>query len=116
MIRACDLGPALSATRVAGSHEGAEIEPAALLCHGLPEIAELRDPRGDIPDGEVRDAQALLDFLPGHRRRDAGFGTRARRVDRGERAAPPVLVVVDEDAAARTVRDLVLGGHQRRMA
>ena len=39
-------------------------------------------------------------------------GCGPHRVDGGQRAAPGVLVVVDQHAAGRPLRDPVLGGHQ----
>ena len=44
------------------------------------------------------------------------LGPRPDRIDRRERAAPGVLVVVDQHAAARTLGDAVLGRDERRVA
>src|SRR6266852_5078201 len=94
--------------RARGLHEPREIESAALGEQRLPEIAELLDARRHIPHREVFDANALPDFLPRHRRRDGRVRPRARRINRRERAAPAILVVVDEDAPARAFRHAVL--------
>ena len=73
----------------------------------LPQVADLRDPRRDVAHGEVLDLHAALDLLPGDRRRHGGLRTRPHRIDRRQRAAPRVLVVVDQHAAVRPLGDAV---------
>ena len=53
--------------------------------------------------------------LPGHRRRYRCLGSRAHRINRRERAAPGILVVVDEHPAMRPLGDLVPRRHQLRV-
>ena len=98
------------------SHEPRQVEAAARLQQRLPEIADLRDPPRHVRDGEIFDAHAAVDFLPRQRRRHGCRRPRAHRVDRGQRAAPPVLVVVHEHAAGRPLREPVLGGNQCRIS
>ena len=56
-----------------------------------------------------------LDFVPGDRRRHRGALGGPHRVDRGERAAPGVLVVVHQHPALGPVGDPILRGDERRM-
>jgi len=77
--------------------------------HRLPQVAELLCARDDVVDAKVFDLHAALDLFPRHRRRHAGHRRRANRVDRCERAAPRVLVVIDEHASVRPFHLAVLG-------
>src|SRR4029077_1110283 len=67
---------------------------------------------GDVVEAEVFDGHAAGDFFPGQRGGHARARGRAHRVDRGERPAPGVLVVVDEDVTGRAVRLAVFRGDQ----
>src|SRR5436305_10237696 len=91
----------LYALLLRASHVLRQREAAARGEQRLPQIAEPLHARGHRAHREVFDADAAVDLLPRDRRRHGGVRTRARRIDRGERAAPPVLVVVDQHAAAR---------------
>ena len=98
-----------------GREQGGEVD-ARPREHRRPEIAELLEARGDVVDPEVFDLDVALDLLPRHRRRDGRARVRADRVDRRERAAPGVLVVVDEHAPHGRVRLRVDRGKQPRVA
>src|SRR4051812_14160552 len=99
-----------------GLYEFAQIGPAARREEGLPEVADLRDPIAHVVDAEVFDAHTAAHLGPFERGGYARDGGRAHRVDAGERAAPAVLVVVDEDTPFRPLLLAVLRGHERRMA
>src|SRR5687767_182424 len=70
-----------------------EIETFRLRQQRFPEVADLLQPRRGVVDAEVVDADAVLDFIPRHRHRNAGERRGADGVDRRQRAAPGVLVV-----------------------
>src|SRR5439155_21450048 len=94
----------------------AKIETTTRGQKRLPEVAELFDTTGNILYREIFDAYAVVNFFPRHWRRDGCLRPRANGVNRGERPAPGVLVVVHEDATMRPLGHLVLRGDQSGMA
>src|SRR4029077_5466581 len=78
-------------------------------------IPSSANPHGDVVDAEVLDSETSHHLAPGDGCRHAGTWMGAQRVYAGERAAPGVLVVVDQDPALRALRETVLGGHEGRM-
>src|SRR5438105_219670 len=89
-----------------------EIEPAALRERRRPQVAELCDASRHVADREVIGLRALLDFIPRERR---GHG-RARcwpgRIRGCQSAAPGILVVVDEYATCRPLRDTIFRSNE----
>ena len=81
----------------------------------LPEVADLREPRGNVVDPEVLDLDAACDLFPRHRRRHRRAGAWPHRIDRRERTAPGVLVVIDEHAARGALRFGVDRGEEPRV-
>src|SRR5688572_2804451 len=73
----------------------------------LPKIAELLDPPWHIVDAKVFDSYALFDLFPGERCGDRGFGLRPHGINRGERLAPGVLIIVQQHALARSLGDSI---------
>src|SRR5438132_11682158 len=93
-----------------------EVESSPGLQKWLPQIAQPADAPRDILYGEIFDAHAAINLFPGHRRRHRRLGTRSDGIHRSERAAPSILIVVDQHAAARTFRDAVLRRDECGMA
>src|ERR1700730_2305649 len=94
----------------------AQVESPAGAEQGFPKIAQLSQSRGNILDRKVFDSDNAPDLLPRDRRRDSRLRPRSNRIDRCERPAPRILVVVDEDAAWWPLRDAILRGHERRVS
>src|SRR5204863_7892032 len=92
----------------ARSTEALEIDPPLRREQRRPQVPTSLDARGHIVDAEVVDREAALDLGPGDRRRDGGARRRAHRVDRSDRPAPRVLVVVDQHVPAWAPRHAVL--------
>src|SRR6266446_7383088 len=112
-------GPGYDATgeKARSRCEPREVEaPAPVVGDGRPQVAETRDALAHVVDPEVLDGHPARDLVPRHGRRHTGPRMRAHGVDRRQRAAPRVLVVVEQDARGRTARHLVLGRHEARVS
>src|SRR2546422_847014 len=97
------------------STEPPQIHPPPRREQRRPQVPAPPHARRHVVDAEVVDGEAALDLRPGDRRRDGGARRRAHRVDRSERPAPRVLVVVDQDVPARAPRHAVLRRDELRM-
>src|SRR3954471_15558526 len=89
-----------------------EVKPAAWRGDGGPEVTQLGDACRHVVDPEIVDRRAVAELLPCDRRGYACARLWARRIHGGERAAPRVLVVIDEHTSRGTLGDPVFGGHQ----
>src|ERR1700730_8220782 len=91
-----------------------KFEPAAFRKQWLPKIPQSTNSRWHIVYSEVLDAESVLKLGPFHRSRDGSFRPRPYGIDRGQRPAPGVLVVVNQYPALRPFRDGVDRRHQLR--
>src|SRR6476619_4524741 len=81
-----------------------EVEALAPVGQRGPQIAERCNSRRNVVDAEVVDRRAAFELLPCERRRDGCERCWTRRINRRERTAPSVLVVIDEYATRGPLR------------
>src|SRR6266849_10488915 len=86
----------------------AQVESAAGGEQRFPEIVQRSHTRRNVLHGEVFDSDTAPDLLPRDWRRDGRLTRRSNRIDRRQRPAPRILVVVDQDTPGRTLRDAIL--------
>ena len=64
------------------------------------------------PCGNLRSRIPCLHFFPGNRRGNRRVRLRPDGIDRGQRASPRVLVIVDQNPFGRAFRNAVFGGDE----